>query len=364
MKRLVLALLLAACALGCEVHHGFTAVSDAVVGNELRVLFADYTSYELVGTHTRSGGNLHYVLYRLDLDGRPRFRGRTWSAEAVPLPSDSLAQFTDPHLVAGSDQWVLQDYDWDRRQGSLMTYDPATRRISREQTLCPLTGFSSEFASDWQTCLFTPSYRFVLIREGTRAPARATLGGSIEPPKLQEMVIRCHDIALRWQLVSTPLLSDDLRCLVVRPDPTGPPRRPRPYQTPELGLDANEQGFFCERESLIIRPIALNRDGLRFITANSVDGQLKLVYVGAHEVLVTDADGRHELVFRIGGSPTLPGYSYSSSGFWPLLWDSAQARLILTDNSADVAVLDLRSGRIARLHGASDEQVRNAAQAD
>lgn len=355
-RRLLTLMLLGFCASGCETYESFRAVSNAVYGDELRVLYRYEHSTGLLGTHTSSADRIRYVLYGIDLKGRGR-----GSASAVDTSPAVKGGEATPDLVASSDRWLLESYDPNRGGASVAAYDPVARRVFGETVLLPAYIGDQPFGGDWAAFSFTPSHRLAVGHEGGRVFARDTLAGTIDLPGLTELVRLCHDVVCRYQISSRPLYSDDLEFLVVRPNPIRP-RRPFPYAIANVQLDANDHGFFGERTTVRLRPYPLARDGLHFVTANSVRGRLRLVYIGAQRVLVTDQEGHGEQRFEVGNAPELPGYTYESAGYEPLLWDSVGARLIVSDGSGAIAVLHLDSGQMTRVRGASDEAIIRATQ--
>lgn len=342
------------CAVGCKTTEHFGALTGNFEGNELHILCQSYSYHELVGAHAGTFSNRRFWMYRVDLEDRPQFKGRSWTKQEIRAPGAVASRLDEARLVSGSPLVVVEHFLWEQEQYELQRWELETHHLMGPIFRIP--GNSDDFyntggfLSPQSLHAFTGSGRRLVVHENNVARVKdVTTWQDIDVPGLTEMINRCAAVGRRSSEETSPRFTEDLRFLLIVP-PHLPVMRahPNPHATFELAgrsYSFKDYGYYGDRNSQAVEPFPMRRDGKCFLDAESDGGTLMMLYTDKADILLCSLDGSFK-----ARTSTPPAMSEDWRDYSRVYWDTPRARLVIW-RGGELLVWDYKTGKTRVLHG-------------
>jgi hypothetical protein len=324
-----------------------------VVGDEFRILCQSYTYHELVGAHTGTISGRRLWLYRIDLMNRSRFNGKSWTVRQLNPPARIESMLDEARLVADSPLVLAEYYLWNESQYQVQGWDTdANRPAGRLLRIPGSSEFynATPFFSPSTLCVYTASNRRLVLQDQTATWALDTVGGQrIHPDGLADMINRCAAISRPMREQVDPVITDDLRFLLVVPPHLSAPDAHEQFSLDGVAYSFKEFGYYAESGSPTLRPFSIQEGHKGFGGAASDAGRLLLLYGDDTGLLLRSADGSFEAQ-TAAPSQVLTTFKYNRPGFIPqtIFWNTARGQVVVWSMGEQVLVWDYKTGQ-ARL---------------
>lgn len=330
---IVFALVLLLFAVGCKTTQHFGALTSNLAGDEFHILCQSYAYHQLVGAHAGTISNRRFWMYRIDLEDRQQFKGRSWTMQEIQPPVEVPSRLDEARLVSGSSLVVVEHFLWDEEQYELQRWELDTHRLIGPIFRIP--GDSNTFyntggfRSPQSLHAFTGSGRRLVLHENNVARVKdVTTWQDIEVPGLTEMINRCAAVGRTSPEQTRPRFTEDLRFLLIIPPYLNVmPARPNPHSMFELAgrsYSFKDYGYFGDRNSQDVEPFPMRRNGKCFLDAESDGGTLLMLYTDRAEILLCSLDGSFQTRTSTPRSTSKDWREYAR-----VYWDTPRARLVI-----------------------------------